>query len=191
MLSMLADIYNTFPEEGDVQKPKLVIFFDEAHLMFDQASKALLDKIESIVRLIRSKGVGIFFCTQSPADIPAAVLGQLGLKVQHALRAFTAADRKNIKLAAENFPVSDFYKTNQLLTELGIGEALVTTLNEAGTPTPLIATLISAPSSSMGILSDSEIATINRESSLVNKYKTPIDARSAHEILLEKMKGAD
>lgn len=191
MLSMLADIYNTFPEVGDIQKPKLVLFFDEAHLIFDQASKALLDQIEGIVRLIRSKGVGIYFCTQSPTDLPAAVLGQLGLKIQHALRAFTAADRKNIKLAAENFPLSEYYKPDQLLTELGIGEALVTALNDKGIPTPLIAAMVSTPSSSMGILSDEEIKTINNQSLLVNKYKTTIDARSAHEILLEKMKGAE
>jgi DNA helicase HerA-like ATPase len=130
MLQLLAEVYATFPEEGDVKKPKLVLFIDEAHLIFDQASDALLDQIEVIIKLIRSKGVGIFFVTQNPTDIPDAVLSQLGLKIQHALRAFTAKDRKNIVQASENFPESEFYKVDQILTELGIGEALVTALNE-------------------------------------------------------------
>ncbi len=187
MLSLLAEIYAAFPEVGDLQKPKLALFFDEAHLVFDQASKALLDQIEGIVRLIRSKGVGVFFCTQSPSDIPKNVLGQLGLKIQHALRAFTAADRKNIKLASENFPVSEYYKTDQLLTELGIGEAFITALNEKGVPTPLISAIIAAPCSDMGILSEEEIKAINSRSPLVKKYETTIDSRSAYEILTEKI----
>jgi DNA helicase HerA-like ATPase len=120
MLSLLAEIYSSFPEEGDLDQPKLVIFFDEAHLIFDEASKALLNQIETIIKLIRSKGVGIYFCTQNPTDIPDAVLSQLGLKVQHALRAFTAKDRKMIKLTAENYPLSDYYKTDEVLTSLGI-----------------------------------------------------------------------
>jgi DNA helicase HerA-like ATPase len=124
MLQMLAEIYTTFPEEGDVDKPKLVLFIDEAHLVFDEASKALLDQIEVIVKLIRSKGIGVFFITQNPDDIPDEVLSQLGMKVQHALRAFTAKDRKAIVKAAENYPLSDFYDTDQVITELGIGEAL-------------------------------------------------------------------
>ena len=118
MLSLLAEIYSSFPEEGDLDQPKLVIFFDEAHLIFDEASKALLDQIETIIKLIRSKGVGIYFCTQNPTDIPDDVLSQLGLKVQHALRAFTAKDRKMIKLTAENYPLSDYYKTDEVLTSL-------------------------------------------------------------------------
>ena len=142
MLCLLAEIYSTFPEEGDLDRPKLVIFIDEAHLIFQEASKALLEQIETIIKLIRSKGVGVFFCTQNPTDVPDSVLAQLGLKVQHALRAFTAKDRKQIKLISENYPISEFYKTEDLLTSLGIGEAAITVLNEKGSPTPLAATLL-------------------------------------------------
>ena len=137
MLCLLAEIYNEMPERGDMEKPELVMFIDEAHLIFSQASKALLDQIETIVKLIRSKGIGVFFVTQNPMDVPNGVLAQLGLKVQHALRAFTAIDRKAIKLTAENFPLSPYYKTDEVLTSLGTGEALVTALNEKGIPTPL------------------------------------------------------
>ena len=153
LLSLLAEIYSTFPEEGDLDQPKLVMFIDEAHLLFNEASDTLLDQIESIIKLIRSKGVGIFFCTQNPTDIPAKVLSQLGMKVQHALRAFTANDRKEIKLISENYPLSDFYNIDELLTTLGIGEAAVTVLSEKGNPTPLAATLLCAPRSRMDILS--------------------------------------
>lgn len=132
MLCLLAEIYNELPEQGDSDRPKLVIFIDEAHLIFNQASKTLLDQIETIVKLIRSKGVGLYFITQNPTDVPSGVLSQLGLKIQHALRAFTAKDRKAIKMTAENYPLSDFYKTDEVLTQLGIGEALVTALNEKG-----------------------------------------------------------
>ena len=134
MLSLLAEIYATFPEQGDSGRPELVIFVDEAHLIFNEASSALLNQIESIVKLIRSKGVGLYFCTQNPTDVPEAVLSQLGLKIQHALRAFTAKDRKAIKLTAENYPLSDYYKTDEVLTALGIGEALVSALNEKRNP---------------------------------------------------------
>ena len=137
MLSLLAEIYNTMPELGDTGRPELVIFIDEAHLIFEQASKALLDQIETIVKLIRSKGIGIYFITQNPTDVPNGVLAQLGLKIQHALRAFTANDRKAIKMTAENYPISEYYKTDEVLTQLGIGEAFVTALNEKGIPTPL------------------------------------------------------
>ena len=132
MLCLLAEIYSTLPEQGDTGRPELVIFIDEAHLLFKEASDALTDQIESIVKLIRSKGVGLYFVTQNPTDVPDAVLSQLGLKVQHALRAFTAKDRKAIKLTAENYPLSDYYKTDQILTSLGTGEALVSALNENG-----------------------------------------------------------
>src|SRR5690606_37366712 len=130
MLQLLAEVYSVFPEEGDMDKPKLCIFIDEAHLIFNEASKVLLNQIETIVKLIRSKGVGVFFVTQNPTDVPKSVLSQLGLKVQHALRAFTANDRKNIKLTAENYPLRDYYKVDQLLTELGIGEASISALDE-------------------------------------------------------------
>jgi DNA helicase HerA-like ATPase len=154
MLSLLAEIYATFPEEGDVEQPKLAIFIDEAHLIFNEASDALLNQIETIIKLIRSKGVGVFFCTQQPTDVPDSVLAQLGLKIQHSLRAFTAKDRKTIKSVAENYPLSDFYKTEDLLTHLGIGEALVTALSEKGVPTPLVHTLLCAPSSRMDVLTE-------------------------------------
>jgi len=188
MLALLGEIYSSFPEEGDPDQPKLVIFIDEAHLLFDEASKALLDQIESIVKLIRSKGVGIFFCTQDPTDIPPKILGQLGLKVQHSLRAFTAKDRKSIKLASENYPTSKYYDTADLLTSLGIGEALITALNEKGEPTPLVATLLCAPSSRIGILSASELNDIVSSSKLVQKYNQVIDKDSAYEMLTAKIK---
>ncbi len=190
MLQMLAEIYATFPEEGDSDQPKLVMFIDEAHLVFDEASDALLDQIEAIIKLIRSKGVGIFFVTQNPADIPSEVLSQLGLKVQHALRAFTAKDRRAIKLASENYPLTEFYDVDQLLTELGIGEALITALNEKGIPTPLVHTLLRAPQSRMDVLTDQEIDDIVRRSRLVKKYNEEIDRESAYEILQEKIEAA-
>jgi uncharacterized protein len=187
MLSLLAEIYQTMQEKGDVVKPELVIFIDEAHLIFNQASKALLDQIENIVKLIRSKGVGIFFVTQNPTDVPNGVLSQLGLKIQHALRAFTALDRKAIKLTSENYPLSEYYKTDEAITALGIGEALVTALSEKGIPTPLAVTMLRAPESRMDILSQSEISSINNSSVLVQKYGQVIDRESAYEILSRKV----
>ena len=190
MLQLLAELYATCPEEGDLDKPKLVMFIDEAHLIFNEASQALLQQLETVIKLIRSKGIGIFFCTQNPQDIPAAILSQLGLKVQHALRAFTAADRKTIKQAAENFPVSDFYKTDELLTQLGIGEALVTLLNEKGIPTPLVHTMLCAPRSRMDVLTDTEIDQLVAGSKLAAKYAKEIDSDSAYEILTRKLEEA-
>lgn len=187
MLCLLAEIYSSFPEEGDLDRPKLVIFIDEAHLIFQEASKALLEQIETIIKLIRSKGVGIFFCTQNPTDVPDSVLAQLGLKVQHALRAFTAKDRKQIKLISENYPMSEFYKTEDLLTSLGIGEAAITVLNEKGSPTPLAATLLCAPKSRMDILTPGEIDELISKSMLVKKYNEVIDRESAYEILNKKI----
>ena len=191
MLSLLAEIYDTFPEQGDSDRPELMIFIDEAHLIFNEASKALLDQIESIVKLIRSKGVGLYFVTQNPTDVPNAVLSQLGLKVQHALRAFTARDRKAIKLTAENYPESEYYDTKEVLTSLGIGEALISALDEKGRPTPLAATLLRAPRSRMDVLTNSELATIVDSSKLVKKYGEVIDRESAYEILNEKMEKAE
>jgi len=190
MLQLLAEVYSTFPEVGDLDKPKLVLFIDEAHLIFDEASKTLLDQITTTIKLIRSKGVGIFFITQSPSDVPAAVLGQLGLKVQHALRAFTAKDRKDIKLTSENFPLSDFYNLNEIITNLGIGEALVTALNEKGIPTPVVHTMLRAPESRMDILTSDEINAINNQSHLIAKYNTTVDRVSAYEILSAKIQDA-
>ena len=188
MLCLMAEIYSTFPEEGDLDQPKLVIFIDEAHLLFEEASSALHDQIETMAKLIRSKGVGLFFCTQNPEDIPDDVLSQLGLKIQHALRAFTAKDRKKIKLAAENFPLTDFYDVDKLLTELGIGEALVTVLNEKGIPTPLAACMMCAPKSRMDILTEGELEYILESSTLAPQYNKDIDRNSAYEILTGKIK---
>jgi uncharacterized protein len=187
MLCLLAEIYSTFPEAGDLEKPKLCIFIDEAHLVFKEASKALLEQIESIIKLIRSKGVGIYFITQNPYDVPEEVLSQLGLKIQHALRAFTEKDRKAIKKTAENYPSSEFYKTEELLTSIGIGQALVTGLNEKGIPTPLAAVHLRAPKSRIGILLPNELEECIKKSVLVAKYNTMIDRESAYEILTKKL----
>ena len=156
-------------------------------MIFNEASKTLLDQIETIVKLIRSKGIGVFFITQNPMDVPSGVLAQLGLKIQHALRAFTANDRKAIKMTADNYPTSEFYKTDELLTSLGIGEALVTALNEKGIPTPLAATMMRAPQSRMDVLTETEIAEINSKSKLVKKYAEAIDRDSAYEMLTKKI----
>jgi DNA helicase HerA-like ATPase len=190
MLQMLAELYATCPEEGDLDKPKLVLFIDEAHLIFQEASAALLQQIETIIKLIRSKGIGIFFCTQNPMDVPAAILGQLGMKVQHALRAFTAADRKTIKQTAENYPLSQFYKTDELLTQVGIGEALITLLNEKGVPTPLVHVMLNPPRSRMDVLTDEEVQALVNSSKLVKKYNQAIDSHSAYEILTAKLEEA-
>lgn len=187
MLSILSEIYETFPEQGDADQPKLCLFIDEAHLVFSTASKDLLEKIEAIIKLIRSKGVGVYFCTQTPTDVPDSVLGQLGLKVQHALRAFTAKDRKAITKTAENYPDSPFYDTSKVLTSMGIGEALITALNEKGIPTPLAHTLVRAPISRMDILTNSEIDDLVNKSSLTSKYNEDIDRESAFELLEKKM----
>lgn len=190
MLQMLAEIYASFPEEGDVEQPKLCIFIDEAHLVFQEASAALMQQMEAIIKLVRSKGIGIYFITQNPTDIPDSILAQLGLKIQHALRAFTAKDRKAIKLAAENYPITKWYETEDLLTNLGIGEAFVSVLNEKGIPTPLAHTLMRPPQSRMDILSPSEIDHFINNSSLVRKYNQEINRESAYEILTEKIQEA-
>ncbi len=191
MLSLLAEIYSTFPEQGDTGRPELIMFIDEAHLIFNEASDALLDQIESIVKLIRSKGVGLYFVTQNPTDVPEAVLSQLGLKVQHALRAFTAKDRKAIKLTAQNYPDTEYYDTAEVLTSLGTGEALVSALNEKGRPTPLAATMMRAPMSRMDVLTDSELSNLLSSSKMVKKYNETIDRESAYEILNEKIERAE
>lgn len=190
MLQLLAEIYATFPEEGDMEQPKLVIFIDEAHLIFNEASKALLNQIETIIKLIRSKGVGIFFVTQNPTDVPDSILSQLGLKVQHALRAFTAKDRKAIKLTAENYPLTDYYSVDVLLTELGIGESIVAALNEKGVPTPLVHCYLRAPQSRMDVLTQSEINQIMSRSRIKAKYDEVINRESAYEILTGKIETA-
>jgi uncharacterized protein len=187
MLCLLAEIYEKFPEIGDKKEPKLVVFIDEAHLIFKEASNALMQELETIIKLIRSKGVGIYFCTQAPTDIPNIILSQLGTKIQHALRAFTAKDRKDIKLVSENFPITEFYDTDQLITELGIGEALVTVLNEKGAPTPLVHTIMCAPQSRMDILTPEELNEKVASSSLARVYNEVIDRESAYEMLKGKI----
>ena len=190
MLQMLAELYSVCPEEGDLDKPKLIIFIDEAHLIFEEASKALLDQINTVIKLIRSKGIGIYFCTQNPMDVPASVLGQLGLKIQHSLRAFTANDRQMIKQTAQNYPETTFYQTADLITQLGIGEALVTLLNEKGIPTPLVHTMMCTPRSRMDVLTQSEIDSIVDHSKLAAKYNQTIDPDSAYEMLTAKLQEA-
>ncbi len=190
MLCLLAEIYNTFPEIGDPDKPKLVLFIDEAHLIFEEATPALVKQLESTIKLIRSKGVEIFFITQNPADIPDSILGQLGMKVQHALRAFTAKDQKAIKLAAENFPISEYYNIEKTLTSMGIGEALVTVLNEKGIPTPLAHAMMRPPLSRIGVLTRDELNDIIDNSEIKEKYEKVVDRESAYEILHGKMSSA-
>lgn len=190
MLSLFAEIYMTFPEEGDAGKPKLVLFIDEAHLIFNEASKTLLNQIETMVKLIRSKGVGIYFITQIPGDVPENVLSQLGLKIQHALRGFTAKDRKEIDKAIENYPITEFYDAGQLIQNLGIGEAFVTALDEKGIPTPLVHTYLISPESRMDVLTDAEVTDLTSRSALVAKYEQTVNKDSAYEMLTSRMEQA-
>ena len=183
MLWMLARLYATLPEVGDVDKPKLVFFLDEAHLLFDGSSKAFREQVEQVVRLIRSKGVGVWFVTQSPKDIPPDILGQLGNKVQHALRAFTPDDAKALRAAARTFPRTPFYDVEELLTTLGIGEALVTVLSPYGAPTPPFHVRLIPPASRMAPLTEPEFAERLRASSLVGRYAEDLDRESAREKL--------
>ena len=191
MLKLLSDVYSKMPELGDPDKPKLVLFIDEAHLIFANASKALLNLMDSMVKLIRSKGIGLIFCTQTPNDIPESILSQLGLKVQHALRAFTAKDRKAMKLVAQNFPSSEYYQTEQLLTALGIGEALVSALDGKGQPTPLIQCMMRAPESRMGILTDQELAHIVASSALNARYSQRQERSSAKDMLAARKEATE
>ena len=186
MMWMLAELYHQLPEVGDIDKPKLVFFFDEAHLLFKDVSKAFLDQVEQVVRLVRSKGVGIFFVTQSPTDVPAAILGQLGNRVQHALRAFTPDDEKALRAAARTYPKTPFYDVQETLTTLGIGEALVTVLAENGAPTPPFVARVAPPASRMGPLTDAERAPL-LQTELVRRYATAVDRESAYEILGQRL----
>ncbi|MEO6190595.1 MAG: helicase HerA-like domain-containing protein [Saprospiraceae bacterium] len=190
MLQLLAELYSQFSEIGDVDKPKLCFFIDEAHLLFEEANSALINQMETVIKLIRSKGIGIFFITQNPVDVPDSILAQLGLKIQHALRAFTAKDRKAIKMAVENYPETEFYKVSDLITELGIGEALVTVLNEKGVPTALVHTMMQAPKSRMDILTDHEIEQIISDSDIAESYNEVLNRESAVEKLKEKFQDA-
>lgn len=190
MLSLFAEIYMTFPEEGDSGKPKFVLFIDEAHLIFNEASKTLLGQIETMVKLIRSKGVGIYFITQVPGDVPENVLSQLGLKIQHALRGFTANDRKEISKAVENYPITEYYDAGKLIQNLGIGEAFITALDEKGIPTPLVHTYLISPESRMDVLSPDEVDTLTSQSALVKKYEQTVNRDSAYEMLSSRLEQA-
>ncbi|WP_428302707.1 helicase HerA-like domain-containing protein [Immundisolibacter sp.] len=183
LLWLLAELFERLPEVGDVDRPRLVFFFDEAHLLFDTAPKALLDKIEQVVRLIRSKGVGVYFVTQNPQDIPDAVLGQLGNRVQHALRAFTPRDRAAVRVAAQNFRANPGLDVETVITELGVGEALVSVLDARGQPTPVERTLIRPPTSRLGPLTAPERVEHLTRSPMAGRYDTPVDRESAHELL--------
>jgi DNA helicase HerA-like ATPase len=187
MMWMLARLYHDLPEVGDIEKPKLVFFFDEAHLLFDNASKELISQIEQVVRLIRSKGVGVFFITQNPKDVPPDVLGQLGHRVQHAQRAFTPDDDKALKAAARTFPKTEFYDIEETLTTLGIGEALITVLGPKGVPTPPFATRLIPPVSRMSPLTDAEFAEMLGASAQTRKYAQAVDRDSAREMLVRRM----
>jgi DNA helicase HerA-like ATPase len=183
LLWMLSELFEKLPEVGDLDKPKLVFFFDEAHLLFNDAPKALLEKIEQVVRLIRSKGVGVYFVTQNPLDVPETVLAQLGNRVQHALRAFTPRDQKAVKAAADTFRPNPKLNTAQIITELGKGEALTSFLEGNGTPTMVERTVIRAPSARLGAITPQERASFIATSPLKGKYDTAIDSESAYEKL--------
>jgi uncharacterized protein len=190
MLWMLAQLYHALPEVGDLPKPKLVFFFDEAHLLFEDASKALLDQIEQTVRLIRSKGVGVFFVTQTPSDVPSSVLAQLGNRIQHALRVFTPEDADLLKKTVRTFPMTDFFEVGTTLTSLGTGEALVTVLSPRGVPTALAPTRIAPPDSLMAALAPDQLQARISAGALYAEYAVPIDRQSAHEILSARIAAA-
>jgi DNA helicase HerA-like ATPase len=181
MLWMLAQLYETLPEAGDLPEPKLCFFFDEAHLLFDDASEALMDQVERTARLIRSKGVGVYFVTQAPTDVPSSVLAQLGNRVQHALRAYTPDDADALRKTARTFPMTDFYDVERTITSLGIGEALVTVLSPRGVPTPLAATRLLPPDSLMAPIEEAAFRERIAASPFVTKYGATIDRESAHE----------
>ncbi len=191
MLALLSELYQNLPEAGDLDKPKLIFFLDEAHLLFKDAPKAFMDQIEQVIRLIRSKGVGIFFCTQLTQDVPATVLSQLGNRVHHVIRAFTPNDVKALKETIKTFPKSDFYDMEQQFTQLGTGQAFITVLNEKGIPSETVVTHLAPPASVMGPLSPEEYQTHLKNSELFSKYQETIDPQSAFEILTERMKQQD
>ena len=191
LLWLLSELFEQLPEAGDEDKPKLVLFFDEAHLLFDRAPRPLLDKIEQVVRLIRSKGVGVYFITQSPLDIPVDVLGQLGMRVQHALRAFTPKDKKTVKAVAETFRPNPELDTESVITELGTGEALVSLLDDKGSPTPVERILIRPPTSRIGPLTDEERTDVMKRSPLKGRYEEELDRESAYEMLRKHAEDED
>ena len=190
LLWLLSELYAQLPEVGDMELPKLVFFFDEAHMLFDETSKALVDKIEQVVRLIRSKGVGVYFVTQSPTDIPEEILGQLGNRVQHALRAFTPKDQKAVKTAAETFRANPEFKTADAIMELGTGEALVSFLDEKGAPSVVERAKILFPLSQIGAVTEGQRGQIINQSRLYGKYDKIVDRESAFEVLMEEAEAA-
>jgi hypothetical protein len=181
---LLSELYSTLPEVGDMPLPKLVFFFDEAHMLFEGTSKALLDKIEQVIRLIRSKGVGIYFITQSPTDIPENILGQLGNRVQHALRAYTPKDQKAVKTAADTFRPNPAFKTDEAIMNLETGEALVSFLDEKGAPSIVERAKILFPLSQIGAITEGQRLDIIKQSRIYGKYDTPVDRESAFEVLM-------
>jgi len=185
---LVAELFEQLPEVGDLEKPKLVFFLDEAHLLFAGATGAFVESVTRTVRLIRSKGVGVFFVTQAPTDLPESVLGQLGSRVQHALRAFTPKDAKDLKAVVSTYPTSDFYDVGELLTSMGTGEAAVTLLSENGVPTPVVHTRMLAPASTMAPIPDVEARAT--ASPLFGRYGTRVDAHSARELLAARMEAA-
>jgi len=189
LMWLLAELFEELPEEGDLDKPKLVFFFDEAHLLFNDASKAFLERIEQTVKLIRSKGVGVFFCTQLPTDIPNNVLSQLGARVQHALRAFTPDDQAALAKTVKTYPKTEYYELDTALTSLGTGEAIVTVLSERGAPTPVAWTRLRAPRSKMGAIGPDAVTAAVTSSDLHAKYSETIDRESAYEKLAAKVAG--
>jgi hypothetical protein len=186
LLWLLSELYSTLPEVGDLPQPKLVFFFDEAHMLFSDASKALLDKIEQVIRLIRSKGVGIYFITQSPTDIPENILGQLGNRVQHALRAYTPKDQKAVKTAADTFRANPSFKTDEAIMNLETGEALVSFLDEKGAPSIVQRAKVLFPLSQIGAITEGQRLDIIKQSRVYGKYDTPIDRESAYEVLVKE-----
>lgn len=190
MMWLLAELYHTLPEAGDLPKPKLAFFFDEAHLLFDEAPKAFLDQVQQVVRLIRSKGVGIFFVTQTPKDVPSTVLAQLGNRVQHALRAHTPDDEAALRATARTYPKTEFYDLEETLTSLGTGEAVVSALDPKGAPTPVVACRLIPPAARMDTLSPAEFTAELSQSDLMKEYGTPVDRESAREMLEKRLSQA-
>jgi len=186
LLWMLSELFEKLPEVGDLDKPKLVFFFDEAHLLFDDAPPALRQRVEQVVRLIRSKGVGVYFCSQNPDDVPDVILGQMGNRIQHALRAFTPRDQKAVKAAAETFAPNPKIDVAQAITQLGVGEALVSTLQKGGVPMPVERTMMASPGCRLGAISDEERAAVRARSPVGGKYDTAIDRESAFEVLAKR-----
>jgi DNA helicase HerA-like ATPase len=190
LLWLMSELFEELPEVGDLDKPKLVFFFDEAHLLFDDAPKALVDAVERVVRLIRSKGVGVYFITQNPADVPETVLSQLGNRVQHALRAFTPRDQKAVRVAAETFRQNPAFDTEKAITQLGVGEALVSTLEGKGAPSMVERTLVAPPMGQVGPLDAAERQRLIAASPLRGKYDQPLDQESAYEMLAKRAEKA-